>query len=480
MKFASLLAALGGLCLSVHGFAASAEVSRPSSASSATNAAVGSSSPGLSQAADGGVAARAVVPGQAIGATFVPPPSDWIDPDTGHRIIRLSPDEGGSSLYFHQRSYTPEGDRLIIHTRAGLETVDLTTLGRTPPRRALIAPGTRAIATAWRTREAYVRRPESIVALHLDTKAEREVVKLPPQARGRGAAFALNCDESLLIGIAPDPEGQMKPRTPPANGMGGSLEPGWVAGTPKMIYSVSVKTGEMRVLHRENDWTNHLQCSPTDPLQILFCHEGPWHWCDRTWTLRADGSPARLMHERTMNMEIQGHEFFSNDGSWVWYDLQTPRSTVFWLAGVEIATGRRIWYHLKREEWSVHYNMSPDGKRFAGDGGYEGSVAARGPDGETLTPPAMGKWIYLFTPEFVRGNSVREGKNLIETGFLRTERLVNMANHNYSKTTGVEPNLTFTPDGKWIVFSGNFHTNPGPGKRATTHVYAVEIAKAAR
>jgi hypothetical protein len=41
----------------------------------------------------------------------------------------------------------------------------------------------------------------------------------------------------------------------------------------------------------------------------------------------------------------------------------------------------------------------------------------------------------------------------------------------------VEPNVTFTPDGKWIVFSGNFHSRPGAG-RATTHTYAVEIAPA--
>ncbi|MSU24581.1 MAG: oligogalacturonate lyase, partial [Opitutus sp.] len=46
-------------------------------------------------------------------------PSDWIDLDTGHRVIRLSPDNGGSSLYFHQNGYTPEGDKLIIHTRDG-------------------------------------------------------------------------------------------------------------------------------------------------------------------------------------------------------------------------------------------------------------------------------------------------------------------------------------------------------------------------
>jgi hypothetical protein len=407
-------------------------------------------------------------------ASDAPLPSDWTDAKTGHRVIRLSPDEGGSSLYFHQRSYTPEGDKIIIHTRGGLATVDLTTLGISRPKVEVIAPQTRAFATAWRTREAYAYRGDTIVAIHLDTKAERIVVKLPPGGRGR--QFAVNCDESLLVGIGPDPDGKIIPRTPPPNGMGGNLEAQWAAGTPKMIYTVNVKTGELKVLHRENDWTNHLQCSPTDPQQILFCHEGPWHYNDRTWTIRADGGPARLLHERTMNMEIEGHEFFSQDGKMVWYDLQTPRSTVFWLAGIDLESGRRTWYNLQREEWSVHYNVSPDGKLFAGDGGYPGSVAARAPDGETIHPPAQGQWIYLFRPTMVRGSSFRDAKPLIDIGYLKSERLVDMSKHDYSKDRGVEPNLTFTPDGKWIIFSGNFHS-PRIDGRAITHTYAVEIAR---
>ena len=412
-----------------------------------------------------------------------PPPRDWIDPDTGHRVIRLSPDPGGSSLYFHQNGYTPEGDKLIIHTRTDtpgvidLATVNLSTLGLSPPKIEIVAPNTRAIATAWRTREAYVRRENSIVALHLDTHAERTVIALPEVARSRGGQFALNCDESLLVGIARDPDGPTIPRTPPAGGAGGTLEAQWAAGTPKMIYTIDVKTGAFRVLHRENDWTNHLQCSPTDPLQILFCHEGPWHFNDRTWTVRADGSPARLLHERTLNMEIQGHEFFSPDGKKVWYDLQTPRSTVFWLANVDLTTGHRTWYHLKREEWSVHYNVAPDGTFFAGDGGGAGSVAAFSGDGTRLDPPGHGQWIYAFYPSPVRGSSFRDEKPLIDIGVLRSERLVNLAHHNYSKDTGVEPNLTFTRDGKWLIFSGNFHTNPGRGQRATTHTYAVQVKK---
>ena len=404
-------------------------------------------------------------------------PSDWVDADTGHRVIRLSPDDGGASLYFHQHAYTPEGDKLVLHTRDGLTTVDLTTLGVSPPKRELILPNGRCIATAWRSREAYVRQGDAIVAVHLDTKAVREVAKLPPQARGRGAAFALNCDETLLVGIARDPDGKTVPRTPPPGNRGDGLESGWAAGTPKMIYVVNLKTGELKVLHRENDWTNHLQCSPTDPLQILFCHEGPWHYVDRTWTMRADGTPPRLLHKRTMNMEIEGHEFFSADGKTVWYDLQTPRSTVFWLAGVQLTTGQRTWYNLRRDEWSVHYNVSPDGRLFAGDGGGAGSVADQSPDGRRLDPPGNGQWIYLFRPVLVRGNSFRDKQALIDVGYLESERLVNMARHNYSKTGGVEPNVTFTPNGKWIVFSGNFHSNPGNG-RATTHAYAVEVAKA--
>lgn len=232
-------------------------------------------------------------------------PADWIDPETGHRVIRLSPDTGGSSLYFHQRSYTPEGDKIVLRGAGGIATVDLSTLGVSPPKFEMVLPDANPIATAWRTREAYFvdRTRGALMAVHLDTKAVREVVKLPPQAGG--TQFALNCDETLLVGIGPDPAGQTIPRTPPPGGGGGTLEANWARGTPKMIFTINVKTGEFKVIHRENDWTNHLQCSPTDPQQILFCHEGPWHFNDRTWTVRADdGKPARLLHERTMNMEI--------------------------------------------------------------------------------------------------------------------------------------------------------------------------------
>jgi oligogalacturonide lyase len=141
-------------------------------------------------------------------------------------------------------------------------------------------------------------------------------------------------------------------------------------------------------------------------------------------------------------MEIAGHEFWSPDGKAVWFDLQVPRGETFFLAGVEVASGKKTRYPIGRDQWSVHYNASWDGKLFAGDGGAPNMVA-RAKDG---------KWVYLFKPQ--------------PDGTLKAERLVNMVKHDYD----LEPNVQFTPDGKWIVFRANFD---GPSQ-----VYAVEVAKA--
>jgi oligogalacturonide lyase len=146
-------------------------------------------------------------------------------------------------------------------------------------------------------------------------------------------------------------------------------------------------------VHQATDWLNHLQFSPTDPHLLMFCHEGPWHKVDRLWLIRTDkaGDVPVKIHTRTMNMEIAGHEWFSADGKTVWYDLQTPRGEDFWVAGYEIATGKRNWLHLDRNAWSVHFNTSPDGKLFAGDGG-DSEMVAHAPDG---------KWLYLMHPRAI-------------------------------------------------------------------------------
>src|SRR5262245_6520055 len=150
-----------------------------------------------------------VLPGLFLALTLVhseacgeAPPVDWVDPATGHRIIRLSGDGGGSSLYFHQNTYTPKGDRLVFDTREGIAAIDLTELGKGPVKSEVVVPGARAISMAWRTPDVYYRKSGVLYATNIETKAERKVVA----ARGS----VVNADETLVIGIENDSDAAAK------------------------------------------------------------------------------------------------------------------------------------------------------------------------------------------------------------------------------------------------------------------------------
>ena len=58
-------------------------------------------------------------------------------------------------------------------------------------------------------------------------------------------------------------------------------------------------------------------------------------------------------------------------------------------------------------------------------------------------------------------------KAFVKPGVLRAERLVNMSKHQYK----LEPNVSFTPDQKWVVFRSNM--------LGATYAFAVEVAKSA-
>jgi oligogalacturonide lyase len=417
-----------------------------------------------------------LIPGAVVALTAqavqVPQPRDWIDPNTGHRIVRLTDAAGGSTLYFHDNAFSPEGDTLMINTPNGIAVVDVAKIGRSEVTPQIVARG-RGGYFARRTREIYFnqttsgegRGASSVAAVNVDTTQIRTVA----YARG-----LINADETLSVvknAKAVDAEGKYP--KPPARLVVPQLQrmfPGRKMEdlTPDQQYSVikedglapralnpvlqslvftDVKTGASRETGFQYGDLNHMQFNSVDPNLLLYCHEGTWHELDRTWTIRTDGTQMRLMHKRTMDMEINGHEWWSWDGKTVWFDLQTPRSEVFWIAGVNMATGKEIRYHVERDWWGVHFTSSRDDTLFASDGGDASQVAYA----------TDGKWINLFR---VRPD-----------GTLSREKLVDMGAHNYvTGKGGVEPNVHITPDKKWVIFTGQF----GSGTR---HVYAVSVEK---
>ncbi|MES2445327.1 MAG: oligogalacturonate lyase family protein [Pseudomonadota bacterium] len=419
-------------------------------------------------------------------------PGEWIDPTTGHRIVRITAEPGASKLYFTQQVFTPQGDKMIITTAAGIAAVDLKTWKIAP---VVTAQSLRLLFVGRKTRTAYysmrgdarangagasadgARGGFEVWAADIDTGATRKIAYV-----AGGQIDSINSDETLLLGQVTERAmplqpgaGARDPRTDQAayaaNGPDGKpltfaeakevrLNERQEARIPMEIFTIDTRTGARKKVYGSTDWLNHLQFSPTDPGLIMFCHEGPWHKVDRIWTIRSDGSGLTKVHTRTMNMEIAGHEFWSPDGKTIWYDLQTPRGEVFWLASYEVATGRRQRYKVDRDQWSVHFNISPDQTLFSGDGG----------DSEMVAHAKDGKWLYLFRPRAipdVAGIHAPDSESLISPGTLESERLMNLSRHDYR----LEPNAHFTPDGKWLVIRSNIEGPQGG-------IYAVEIAPA--
>lgn len=374
-----------------------------------------------------------------------PMPAEWIDKDTGHKLVRLvARDSSNSSFYFNNNCFVPqkkaEGDMMVFYggTTIGKQ---LFSINLKTKKVEQLTHHTGKIAGEMvcpKTRSAYYQSGDTVFAVNLDTRVNSVIYVFDPSFKGR--AGTINADGTYLacVKATTDQEREIYAKYPTKHEYFSRM---WEAHIERVLYTVNIKTKEIKEIHREKEWTNHLLFSPTDPDILSYCHEGPWEKNDRIWNINIKTGKNTLMHVRTMENEIAGHEFFGVSGNREWFDLQKPKGKTFFLAAFDMKTGKedRI-YEMERNEWSIHFNVSKDERTFIGDGGDTGQVA-KAPNGE---------WIYLFKPD---GNH------------FKSEKMVNMIHHNYH----LEPNVHFSPDEKWIIFRANFE--------GAEQIYAVEIAK---
>lgn len=401
------------------------------------------------------------------------PPKSWIDPDTGHRVIRLTDEPGSDSFYFNVNGYTPDGKQMVYTSPEGISVLNLADLKTRSLVKRAEGERIRPIVVGFKTASVFFSKstggygsPMSIWKAGIDDGTVVKLVDLPERA----SVVTINADETLGAGTfiegdaaqqaARDSAGYAQRAQMSSVNLGEPLDKNEMmhrriaAKYPMTLFTIDLKSGKVTpLIQHDTNWLNHLQFSPADPTLLLYCHEGPWWMVDRIWTIRTDGTQNQLVHKRTMEREIAGHEWWGADGKTVWYQLhfyygtETPAfAQTSFVASYNVETGKRVWYRYDNDATSIHDNSSPDGKWFAGDGG-------------TKTP-----WIFLLKPVTVlHGDTF--GSGLVSGGYLESEPLVNMKLHNYR----LEPNPSFTPDMKYIVFRSNMF---GPD-----YAFAVEIAK---
>ena len=84
-----------------------------------------------------------------------PSPTEWIDAATGHRVVRLTGEAGGSTLYFHDNAFSPDGRTMMFNTPAGIAVVDVAKIGTAGLEPEIVGPAVRGGYFARRTREIY-------------------------------------------------------------------------------------------------------------------------------------------------------------------------------------------------------------------------------------------------------------------------------------------------------------------------------------
>ena len=415
-------------------------------------------------------AARAADPGPPPDLGTEPPKS-WVDPDTGHRVFRITNEPGSDSFYFNFNAFTPDGKEMIYTTSDGnLMVVKLSNFEARPLAKGI----TRAIVVGHKTPTIYFTKENedsfhlSLWAANIDTGEIRKITDLPRRA----SVVTINADETLGAGsyiegdivgpgvyggkmVQQNRMGEKNLGEPENKGQNMALR--LAAKLPNTMFTVNLQTGAItKLIEHSTDWLNHFQFSPSDPTLLMYCHEGSWHQVDRIWTIRTDGAQNQLVHKRIMEMEIAGHEWWGADGDTLWYQLQFPRNVAgaSFISAYNVKTGARVWYHQGVDAGSIHHNSSPDGKLFCGDG-------------NTGNP-----WILLCYP-VPNANDHTLGANLIAGGSLKVERLVNMSKTaiHGAQNYRLEPNPMFTPDQKYVIFRANIF---GPD-----YAFAVEVAKAA-
>lgn len=424
------------------------------------------------------------------------PPKTYIDQTTGHRVIRLTDEPNSTGFYFNNNAYSPDGKLMVYTAPDGIHVLELAGLKTrllvpNPPVPADAAKedgmtryrrGVHAIVVGHKTPSIFYQQTDAATKLVTLYKADMytgAITKLASLPQGATGVATVNADETLAAGTMNDgpavaaeyganevsstgtPRRQQAPTgassgtlVQPEN-KGQMMERRLASRQPLVLYTVNLETGKITVLLHSTDWVNHLLFSPSDPTLLMYCHEGPWQKVDRIWLIRTDGTQNMLVHHRTFAQEIAGHEFWGIDGKTLWYDWQPIKGEDFYLAGYDVATHKRSAFHMQRNEWSIHFNVDSDESLYCGDGGDPGQVA-KAPDGE---------FIELFHPQMTKVDGMNKAE-FIQPGVFHSERLVNMAKHNYK----LEPNVRFSPDNKMVIFTSNMY---GP-----SYVFGVEVEKA--
>src|SRR6516225_7838353 len=100
---------------------------------------------------------------------------EWVDSDTGHRVLRLSRLSGSSeSFYFHQNAFTPDGNKFVFqNSQAGTNNRLFVLTWATKHLEPLTDRGVGGAVVSRHSRKVYYVQEGGFYSADLDTRQTR-------------------------------------------------------------------------------------------------------------------------------------------------------------------------------------------------------------------------------------------------------------------------------------------------------------------
>ena len=201
-------------------------------------------------------------------------PQEWIDKDTGHKIIHLIPGSGENrSFYFHNNPFVPSdsnnNEKMIFYRKVNDEN-QLFSIDLKNKRIDQLTNKNRVSGeiVGKKNRKVFYQCGDSVLSTGIESHNTKLIYVFPEDVRG--GITTLNADETLLSGSVMD-KSEIK-KIGKFSSKEEMMEHVLEAKQLRSLFTIEVKTGKYKKFYSERAWLNHIQFSPTDPDLLMFCH----------------------------------------------------------------------------------------------------------------------------------------------------------------------------------------------------------------
>jgi oligogalacturonide lyase len=257
------------------------------------------------------------------GQVYQDPPFRYVDSVSGREVRRLTDYLGHSHhFYFTDPCWFNEDRSMVFCSdrenrtnlfRYDLDTGTITQMTDLDGRRRLIG------CVSEVNNAVYFWTERQLLAVDLDTFAQRAIVEVDPRmppslikSRANPTADGKYLCAQLMEDL---------PQEQASISFAYSRFREYYEKRPlTQIARIEIETGKQEIIHEDRRYMGHVNCSPTQPDLLTYCHEGPWNLVEqRIWGLNIQTGETWKIRPQDRDNYAVGHEYWFADGERIGY-----------------------------------------------------------------------------------------------------------------------------------------------------------------